>query len=107
MPPPFSQNINILNWGKKRVSNNKNLWRNKFRSSFDEKKLNQIIKNYIQLIFWRCKGEHLGSTLKINLKEYPIVNQLTILGEKSNKFKEQIENIISTRKKNLLLNLTI
>ena len=99
----FSQNINnIIIEGNNRVSDEtiKIYGEINLDSSYDEKKLNQIIKNlYSTNFFEDVKVSILGNTLKINLKEYPIVNQLTILGEKSNKFKEQIEGIISTKEK--------
>ena len=40
-----------------------------------------------------------NNILKINLKEYPIVNQLIIIGEKSTRYKEQIKKIIKLREK--------
>ena len=40
-----------------------------------------------------------NQTLIINLKEYPVINQLILLGEKSNKIKEQIKNNKLKRKK--------
>ena len=99
----FSQNINNIKIeGNKRVSEEtiKIYGEINLESSYDEKKLNQIIKNlYSTNFFEDVKVSILGSTLKVNLKEYPIVNQLTILGEQSNKFKEQIEDIISTKEK--------
>ncbi len=99
----FSQNINNIKIeGNKRVSEEtiKIYGEIDLDTSYDEKKLNQIIKNlYSTNFFEDVKVSILGSTLKVNLKEYPIVNQLTILGEQSNKFKEQIEDIISTKEK--------
>ena len=99
----FSQNINNIKIeGNKRVSEEtiKIYGEINLDTSYDEKKLNQIIKNlYSTNFFEDVKVSISGSTLKVNLKEYPIVNQLTILGEQSNKFKEQIENIISTKEK--------
>ena len=41
-----------------------------------------------------------NNILTINLKEYPIVNQLVITGEKSKKFKNQIKKIIKLKSKN-------
>ena len=99
----FSQNINNIKIeGNKRVSEEtiKIYGEIDLDTSYDEKKLNQIIKNlYSTNFFEDVKVSILGSTLKVNLKEYPIVNQLIILGEQSNKFKEQIEDIISTKEK--------
>ena len=41
-----------------------------------------------------------NNILTINLKEYPIVNQLVITGEKSKKFKNQIKKIIKLKSNN-------
>jgi outer membrane protein insertion porin family len=43
-------------------------------------------------------------TLKINLKEYPIVNQLIIIGEKSKNFKDQIKKVINSKENKSLIN---
>ncbi len=40
-----------------------------------------------------------NNKLKITLKEYPIISQLIIVGEKSNKYKEQIKKIIKLKEK--------
>ena len=41
-----------------------------------------------------------NNTLSVDLKEYPVVNQLIIVGEKSTKFKNEIKKIIKTKEKN-------
>ena len=40
-----------------------------------------------------------NNILSINLKEYPIINQLVIIGEDSNKYKEQIKKVIKLKPK--------
>ena len=44
------------------------------------------------------------NTLKINLKEYPIVNQLIIIGEKTKNFKNQIKKVINSKENKSLIN---
>ena len=73
----------------------------------DEKKeytkndLDLILKNiYDTSFFENVSVEINNQTLIINLKEYPVINQLILLGEKSNKIKEQIKKIINLKEKN-------
>ena len=40
-----------------------------------------------------------NNILTINLKEYPMINQLIILGEKSNRYKDQIRKILNLKEK--------
>ena len=73
-----------------------------------EKDLNSIInKIYSTLFFENVEIELKNNIMKISLKEYPIVSQLLIIGEKSNKFKEQIKSLISTKEKKSFINSNI
>ena len=66
----------------------------------NESKINLIIKNlYSTNFFEDVDVSYLNKILTINLKEYPIVNQLIIIGEKSNKIKSQIKKLISLKEK--------
>ena len=66
----------------------------------NESKINLIIKNlYSTNFFEDVDVSYLNKILTINLKEYPIVNQLIIIGEKSNKIKNQIKKLISLKEK--------
>ncbi len=100
----FSQNIeNIKIEGNKRVSEEtiKIYGEISLEANYDEKKLNQIIKNLYSTNFFEDVNVLIqNNTLKVFLKEYPVVNQLIIFGEKSNKFKEKIKDIINTKSKN-------
>ena len=44
-----------------------------------------------------------NNVLNIKVKEYPIINQLIIIGEKSNKYKEQIIKLIQSKEKKSLI----
>ena len=68
--------------------------------NYTESDLNKIIKNlYATDFFDDIKIEIENDKLIINLKEYPIVNQLIIAGEKSNKYVKQIKKIIKLKEK--------
>ena len=70
-----------------------------------EKKINDIIKNLYQTDFFSdVKVRFNNSVLYVSLKEYPIVNQLVILGEKTKKLKEQIIKLIKTKENRPYIN---
>ncbi len=61
---------------------------------------NDILKNlYDTGFFENVEVLFNKSTLVINLKEYPTLNQLIIIGEESNKFEEEIRKIINSKQK--------
>jgi len=62
--------------------------------------LDQILKNIYDTNFFSDVSIKIeNKVLIINLKEYPIINQLIFLGEKSNRIKEQIKKTISLKEK--------
>ena len=62
--------------------------------------LNRILNNLYETDFFEdVKISINDSILQITVKEYPIVNQLLIIGEKSNNYKKQIEKLINTKQK--------
>ena len=66
----------------------------------NENGINQIIKNlYSTNFFEDVDVSYSNKILTINLKEYPIVNQLIIIGEKSSNIKNQIKKLISLKEK--------
>ena len=99
----FSQNINNIKIeGNKRVSEEtiKIYGEINLESSYDEKKLNQIIKNLYSTNFFEDVQINLeGNILTIKLKEYPVINQLVILGEKNKRYLDQIKKIIKLKQK--------
>ena len=100
-------NAEIVNkieiFGNKRVSDETV----KVYSGIDDNKrdylksdLDQILKNIYDTNFFSNVSVKIeNEVLIINLKEYPIINQLIFLGEKSNRIKEQIKKIISLKEK--------
>ncbi len=69
-------------------------------SDYSKAKLDQILKElYSTNFFKEINIEIKNKTLFINLIEYPIINQLIILGEKKNKFQEEIKKIIKLKEK--------
>tara|TARA_B100001057_G_scaffold458344_1_gene507491 strand:- start:1580 stop:3814 length:2235 start_codon:yes stop_codon:yes gene_type:complete len=87
--------------GNKRISDEtikvygdiKNLDRN-----FTKQDLDKILKNLYDTNFFENVNLRIkNNTLIVNLKEYPLINTLVLLGEKTTKFKEQIIKIIKTK----------
>ena len=71
------------------------------KKEYSKNDLDLILKNiYDTNFFENVIVEIKNQTLIINLKEYPVINQLILLGEKSNKVKEQIKKIINLKEKN-------
>ena len=71
-----------------------------------ENELDKILKNlYSTNFFEDVKVKIKNNKLEIVLKEYPVINQLILIGEESNKYKELIKKTIRLKEKNLLLNL--
>ena len=67
---------------------------------YNESEVNEILKNLYETNFFEDVNVTLNeNTLAINVKEYPFVDKLIIVGEKSNNYKNQIEKIINTKQK--------
>ncbi len=92
--------------GNKRVSNEtiKLYGEIEINKDYQEKDLNLILKNLYETNFFEdVKLSLKNNTLNINLKEYPIINQLIITGEKSKKYKDLIKKGINTKEKGSLI----
>ena len=92
--------------GNKRVSNEtiKLYGEIEINKDYKEKDLNLILKNLYETNFFEdVKISLKNNTLNINLKEYPIINQLIITGEKSKKYKDLIKKGINTKEKGSLI----
>ncbi len=67
---------------------------------YKEKDINNILSNLYSTDFFELVDVNLeNKVLKINLKEYPVINQLIITGEKKSANKEQIKKIIKLKEK--------
>ena len=72
----------------------------KIGTDYSASDVDKILKNLYETEFFQTVGIDLkNEILTINLIEYPVINQLIITGEKSNKFKDQIKKIIKLKKK--------
>ena len=70
------------------------------KKDYQDKDLNDIVnKLYSTDFFEDVQLELSNNILKINLKEYPIINQLVIIGEKSNRYTEEIKKQIKLKEK--------
>ena len=67
---------------------------------YTDKDIDKVLKNLYETDFFEdVKIEIVDNVLKIDLKEYPIVNQLIVVGEKSNRYREQIKKTIRLKEK--------
>ncbi len=92
--------------GNKRVSSEtiKLYGEIELNKDYQEKDLNSILKNLYETNFFEdVKITLKNNILNINLKEYPVINQLIIIGEKSKKYKDLIKKGINTKEKGSLI----
>ncbi len=67
---------------------------------YSSRDLDLILKNLYETNFFENVDVSLdNSVLTINLKEYPIINQLIILGESNKRYKDQIRKTIQLKEK--------
>ena len=72
--------------------------------NYNETDLNNVLKNLFETEFFEdVKVEIKNNTLFISVKEYPFINQIIILGEKSNNYKKQIKKVITLKEKRALI----
>ena len=91
--------------GNKRISDETIKVYGEFRDSLGQdlskSDLDRILKNlYLTDFFENVSIEIINNTLTVDLKEYPVVNQLIIIGEKSTKLENELKKIIRTKEKN-------
>ena len=106
LAPLKAENINniIIN-GNKRVSDETIKIYGEIDNAqiYTETSSNNILKNLYETGFFEnVEVLFEKNILTINLKEFPIINQLVIIGEKSDKFEEQIRKIINSKEKKSL-----
>ena len=67
---------------------------------YKETNLNQVLKDLYETEFFEdIKIEIKNNVLILNVKEYPFISQLIIVGEKSKKYTSQLKKIISLKEK--------
>ncbi len=65
----------------------------------DNSKINEIIKNLYSTNFFEDINVSVsGNTLSINLVEHPVINEIIIIGEKTQKYQEAIKDNIKSKK---------
>lgn len=72
----------------------------KSNTSFDEAKINIILNNLYETNFFEdvnIKVEN--GILKINVKEYPVINQLILVGETSTKMRDELKKMLQLKEK--------
>ena len=96
--------------GNKRVSDEtvKIYGEIKAGKDYSEQDLNKILNNLYSTNFFKDVKISLDKgRLKVGLIEYPVINSLVLLGEKSNKYKEQIKKIILSKEKDSFIKTNI
>ena len=91
--------------GNKRVSDETIILYGKInvKEDIDEQKINEIIGNLNSTNFFEdIEVEFKNKTLILNLKEYPILNQILIVGEPSKKLSEEIKKKSYIKRKSFL-----
>ena len=72
----------------------------KLNKDYSEEDLNEILTNLYSTNFFQDVKINLSNNiLSVQVKEYPVINELLILGEESNKYKEKIFELISLKQK--------
>ena len=70
-------------------------------SNFTDGDINNILTNLYETNFFKNIDIVIESnTLKINVEEYPLINQIVIVGEQNSNIKKQIKDVISLKEKN-------
>ena len=99
----FAENVSKLEIkGNKRISNEtiKVYGDIEIGKNYTEEDLNTSLKKLYETEFFEKIELNLkNEILYINVKEHPIINQLIITGERSNKYKDQIKKIIKLKQK--------
>ena len=101
--PVKAENINnVIIKGNKRISEETVKIYGEINNikKYSEVNSNKILKNLYETGFFEnVEILYENNTLIVNLKEYPTLNQLVIVGEKSKKFENEIKKIINSKQK--------
>lgn len=72
----------------------------KLQEDLTQKDLNTIIQNLYETEFFEdIKLNFENSVLRVTVKEFKIINQLVIIGEKSNRYLKEIKRLIKSKEK--------
>ena len=70
------------------------------KTDYSKQDLDKILKNIYETNFFKnVSVEIKNQFLIIDLEEYPVINQLVLLGEKASRIKDQIKKIIKSKEK--------
>lgn len=76
--------------------------------NIDAGRINEILRNlYSTNFFENVEVRETNGLLEIIVEEYPVVNQLVIEGEPSNRIKEKIQELIATKAKQSLIKSSV
>ena len=71
---------------------------------YKDKDLDNILQQLYKTEFFENVNVTLiNDTLKVKVKEYPVINQLVIIGEKNKRYRQQIKKIIKLKEKRSLI----
>ncbi len=72
---------------------------------YQKSDLNKILKDLYSTNFFEDISLDLrNNILYVNVKEFPVINQLILVGEPSNKYKDQIKKLIKLKEKSSFIN---
>ena len=75
--------------------------------NYSEIDLNKITNNLYSTEFFENVNLNIkNNILQIKVKEYPVINQLIIVGEKRKSYEAEIKKLIKLKEKNLLIKPT-
>ena len=80
----------------------------KLGKNYSEQDLNKVLNDLYSTNFFKdVRVEIKNGNLIVNLVEYPVINTLILVGEKSNKYKEEIKKIILSKEKDSFIKSNI
>ena len=80
----------------------------KIGKNYSEQDLNKVLNDLYSTKFFKdVRVEIKNGDLKVNLVEYPVINTLILIGEASNKYKDEIKKIISSKEKDSFIKSNI
>ncbi len=104
----FSTLVNAANINKVEITGNKRIsdqtiliYGNiKINKDYSEREINKILENlYSTNFFKNVNIQVVGSTLTVVLEEYPVINELIIIGEETKKYVAEIKKLMNLKQK--------
>ncbi len=80
----------------------------KVGKNYSEQDINKVLNDLYSTNFFKdVRVEIKNGDLKVNLVEYPVINTLILIGEASNKYKDEIKKIILSKEKDSFIRSNI